>query len=287
MCKDNISLHDRIKRQILLACASLGLQAVEEYRGNGWRADVFVDNNGVKYAFEVQIASQSLQRTLERQDKYRKDGIIGCWLFEKERKRKIEELEALPSFQVINDNEQFLVSLKGRKTLPLDIFVNDFLNGRIKFCRTLKALPIIDINFLRMDCWKCHALNHIYYVAPLHSSCNTIVDHQEELWVSEKLAFNPEIIKKITEYTRTEKGQHICLSSIKNRYSGTMDKSYISFGCRKCDSIFGDFYVQEAIVDSWYGHGIVDKTTIELDSDIDIHEDIPHWCHPGEYKFCE
>lgn len=287
MSEKNISLHDRVKRQVSLVCNDLGLQAKEEFRGADWRADVFVDNKGVKYAFEVQIAQQSLKKTIERQDKYLRDGIIGCWLFERERKRKVEELETLPLFQVIEDNGQFLISLKGRKTLPLDVFINDFLNGQIKFCRTRKALPIIDINFLKMDCWKCHAPNHIYYLAPLHSSCNTIVDHQEELWVSEKLAFNPEIIKKITEYTQTENGQHICLSSIKERYSGTMDMSYMSFGCRKCDSIFGDFYVHEAIIDTWYGDGIADQITIKLDSDIDIHEDIPHWCHPGKHEFCE
>lgn len=287
MCEENISLHDQVKRQILLACNSLGTQAEEEYRGKDWRADVFVDNYGVKYAFEVQTSQQSLKKTLERQDKYLRDGIIGCWLFEKERKRQIAELETLPLFQVIEDNGQFFISLKGRKTLPLDVFVNDFLNGRIKFCHTRKALPIIDINFLKMDCWKCHEPNHIYCIAPLHSSCNTIVDYQEELWVSEKLAFTPEIIKKVTEYSQSAEGRHICLSSVKVRYSGTMDKSYMSFGCRKCDSIFGDFYVQQAIIDSWYGDGVEDKITIKLDADINIHEDIPHWCHPGKHEFCE
>lgn len=44
----------------------------------------------------------------------------------------------------------------------------------------------------------------------------------------------------------------------------------MSFGCRKCDSIFEDFYVQEAIIDTWYDDGIVDQITIELDSDLDI-----------------
>ena len=282
-----ISLHDRIKRRVSLACNLLGGQAQEEYRGSDWRADIFVEYNDVKYAFEIQTSQQSLQRTIERQDKYRRDNIIGCWLFEKERKRKIEELETLPLFQVIDEGEQFFVSLKGRKTLPLEVFVNDFINGRIKFCYTRKALPIIDVNFIEMSCWKCHALNHIYYVAPLHSACNTIVHYQETLWSSEKLAYHPEIVKKVTDYSMSDKGQRIKLAAVKERYSRTVDDSYMSFGCHQCDSIFGDFYVQDAIIDAWDGDGIVDTLTIKLQNDIDILEEIPHWCHPGEYHFCE
>lgn len=270
-----------------MSCNALGHQAKEEYRGVDWRADVFVECNGQKYAFEVQTSQQSLQRTIERQAKFIRDGIIGCWLFEKERKRPVPELETLPLFQAFEDNGQFFVSLKGRKTLSLDIFVNDFLCNRIKFCNTRKALPIIDVRFLEMPCWKCRAMNHIYYIRPLHSACNTTVYHQEAMWSSEKLAFRNDIIDKIKEYTQTEEGKQLSLSSIKERYSNTVGESYMSFGCHKCDSIFGDWYVHEAVIDSWYDADDINTVTIKLDNDIDISEDIPHWCHPGEYDFCD
>lgn len=54
----NISFHDLVKRQILEACNLAGLQAVEEYRGIGWRADVFVIADNRKFAFEVQTTPQ-------------------------------------------------------------------------------------------------------------------------------------------------------------------------------------------------------------------------------------
>ncbi len=38
----DVSFHDQVKRQILQVCNALGLQAKEEYRGYGWRADVLV-----------------------------------------------------------------------------------------------------------------------------------------------------------------------------------------------------------------------------------------------------
>ena len=81
----DVSFHDQVKRQILQVCNALGLQAKEEYRGYGWRADVLVIANDKKFAFEVQITQQTLLRTLERQEKYNKENMIGCWLFRLER----------------------------------------------------------------------------------------------------------------------------------------------------------------------------------------------------------
>ena len=107
------------------------------------------------------------------------------------------------------------------------------------------------------------------------------------MWSSEKLAFRNDIIDKIKEYTQTEEGKQLSLSSIKERYSNTVGESYMSFGCHKCDSIFGDWYVHEAVIDSWYDADDINTVTIKLDNDIDISEDIPHWCHPGEYDFCD
>ena len=77
------------------------------------------------YAFEIQTSTQSLKRTLERQDKYKRDVVVGCWLFEKEPKQS-EELEQLPLFKLNNNNKQLTVSLKDRIELPLDMFFERF-----------------------------------------------------------------------------------------------------------------------------------------------------------------
>jgi competence CoiA-like predicted nuclease len=162
MSDNEISLHDKVKRQILIACNSLGFQAKEEYKGNGWRADVFVLGNDTKYAFEVQITKQSLKKTLERQEKYIKDGIIGCWLFEKEPAKLKNERADLPLFKINNIESQINISLKERKELPLDVFIGDYLQNKIKFCQTLDILPKIEVTFVEMYCWKCGLENHIW-----------------------------------------------------------------------------------------------------------------------------
>ena len=101
------ALHELVQQQILEACDKLGLHAQMEYAGDGWRADVLVLNNGKKYAFEIQITPQSLKKTQERQEKYIKEDIVGCWLFEKEPARQSVELEDLPIFRLIEEGGSF------------------------------------------------------------------------------------------------------------------------------------------------------------------------------------
>jgi hypothetical protein len=278
--------HDRVKIQILSACDALGLQAKEEYRGKDWRADVFVAANGVNYAFEVQTTRQSLNKTLERQEKYQRDGIIGCWLFEKEPTKLEGELQYLPLFKLSHIDGQVHVSLKERKKLPLDIFISDYLQNKIKFCKKLR-LPKAEIRFIKQPCWKCGFEYYIYYVGGFISPCNAEIFEHEAMWGSEKMIFMPEIMVKVNEYVSSAKEKNLNVGTIKERFSKTIDKSYLSFGCPECDSIFGDWFLHEIIMETFYGDGIEDKILIEGNFDKYLEASIPHWCHPGQNKFCE
>src|SRR6266496_19462 len=98
----NIRKHDRIQMEIVSTCQDLGIKAIQEYRGQDWRADVYVPNNDKPFAFEIQLSPQSLKRTLERQSKYFRDGITGCWFFENPVSKLNEERPDLPLFYVEN-----------------------------------------------------------------------------------------------------------------------------------------------------------------------------------------
>ena len=279
--------HEYVQQQIVDICNELGLEEKSEYKGKDWRADVLVKSNGVCYAFEIQTSPQTLKRTRERQEKYIRDSIVGCWLFEKEPARMMLEMEDLPIFKIKCENDNIYVSLKDRKTLSLQTFITDFVNGRIKFCHTLNPLPTMEINFLEMPCWKCGLINHIHYIAPLKSACNTYIHPSESMWSSDKYSFRPEILKKIQDYAKTDKGKYLNLATVKERFSRTMGKSYMSFGCSGCDSIFGDFYIHEMMIDNYGGAMDVDTLKIDVDFDMDLRQEIPHWCHPGEHPFCD
>jgi hypothetical protein len=286
----NITFHDYIKGQIFKACNTLGLQTKEEYKGKDWRADVFAISNNIKYAFEVQIGMQSLNKTIKRQEKYLRDGVVGCWLFKDVPKNLIEERQDLPFFIINQEKEQTNISLKDRKNLPLDVFINDFLQNKIKFCKTAVAKPKqqIEIVFVKMDCWKCGKENHIYYIASdFSSACNSKITYEEAMWDSNRKEYRPEIQEYINNYLNTEKGKQLNIGKIKERFSKTVESSYTSFGCSKCDSIFGDWFVQEAIMEAWYGAGVVDKVNCEIEMELNLRLNIPHWCHPGDSPFCE
>lgn len=285
------SKHQEIQDGILQACNNLGFSAFQEYRGNGWRADVFATNGVDKFAFEVQISPQSLKATLERQRKYIQDGINCCWLFEKKtRSLSEEERPDLPLFIVQPKDQSFTVSLNGRREIALQEFVEVFLQKRIKFCNVArtKVKQLVKLIFFEMKCWKCGEINHVYHVIDeesFRSSCNAVIYTEEmmSLWDSKSAEYMPEIIRLAQGFAKIKK---LRLGQIKRRYSRTVGASYMSFGCYKCDSIFGDFYVKDAALNAVY-----DPSTIRLEGEIELRKSIelplPHWCYPGELPFCD
>jgi hypothetical protein len=106
----------------------------------------------------------------------------------------------------------------------------------------------------------------------------------ESLWDSSNIEYRPEIIELAKKFIESRKDLN--LSQIKNRHSNTVGHSYISFGCYKCDSIFGDFYVMEAKIDVMYQqNNLTFKGEIELKETIELPA-IPHWCFPDNNQFC-
>lgn len=284
------SKHDIIKAEIFAACNDLGFHATQEHKGKGWRADVYAVKDSKRVAFEIQLSPQSLKKTLERQEKYIRDEVIGCWLFERPLSKLSDERPDLPLFYVAQQEDNtFSVSLSGRKDLSLHNFLEQFLCGNIKFCEFARTLPTqrVKLVFYEMPCWKCKAMNHIYYVdTTFYSACHAVIHPDETLWNSDKNEYHPEIIALAREFIKTE-GNHLKLGEIKNRYSKSVEDSYVSFGCYKCDSIFGDWFAMEAQMEAVYDYRQVATVEKEIKLGENIELPIPHWCYPGELPFCD
>ncbi len=286
----DILKHDRIQAEIVSTLRDIGIKAIQEYCGNGWRADVFVPNSGKPIAFEIQLSPQSLRRTIERQSKYIRDGIIGCWLFENPVAKLTEERPDLPVYYVENNKDSnLLVNLGDRRKVDLQIFLVNFISDNIQFRPVVKTKIKQQVNlvFYEMGCWKCHEKNHIYYVdTPFYSSCNSKIRPEEALWESNKMEYRPEIIDLAQKFFEKRKDLNIKLGLIKMRFSHTVGKPYISFGCYKCDSIFGDFHVMEAKIDIEHEpKKLTHQGEIELRENIQMI--IPHWCFPDDKQFCD
>jgi hypothetical protein len=283
--------HRQIKAAIVGACTESGCHTVEEYRGSGWVADVLASVGSKRVAFEVQLSPQSLKRTLGRQEKYVRAGVRGCWLFQRPLSKLLDERPDLPLFYVsAKPDGGFSVSLSGRRDLPLPTFVQEFIGGRIRFCETArtKAEQNVILVLVQMECWKCKATNHVYYVdTGFRSACNAVIEPEEVMWSSERREYRPEIVDAVRRFLQSGPGGHLHLGEIKQRHSKTIGGSYVSFGCYRCDSIFGDWFVQEAKMEAMCGGGGVAtaEASIRLQGEISV--PMPHWCFPGGEAFCD
>lgn len=283
----NPKLHNLIQDKILTVCHDLNIEAKKEYKGKGWRADVFVFNENDPIAFEIQITPQSLNKTLLRQEKYSLAGVRGCWLFEKPIQKRYQERPDLPLFYVENQNEQLFVNLGDRRKISILEFLTHFINDKIQFRNKAicKKNQIVELVFYDYDCWKCKKKNHLYYVNnPFLSACNAKIHAKEALWASNSMEYRHEIIQ---EAKKILSQQNLHLGDIKQRYSKTVGDSYMSFGCYNCDSIFGDFYILDAKLGIMYDDKkIIHKVGVEINEKI-IFNDLPHWCYPENGQFCK
>ena len=285
-----ITKHDRIKMEIVSACHDLGREAIQEYKGNGWRADIYVPNNGRPIAFEIQLSSQSLKKTLHRQFKYVRDGVLGCWLFENPISKLTSERPDLPLFSVEDKKDSTLqVNLGDRKKVDLHTFLENFISNNIQFRHTAKTKTnqLVNLVFYKFECWKCHKINYLYYVdTPFYSSCNAEIQPHEALWESNNMEYRPEIIELAQKFVGSRNDLNLNLGQIKKRYSKTVSDSYISFGCYNCESIFGDFFVMEAKIDIMHRpHELSHQGEIELKEIVEL--PIRHWCFPDNKQFCD
>src|SRR5579859_7279571 len=276
--------HARIKSEISSICKALGFETREEVRGDRWRADVLAIKGAEQIAFEVQISSQTLAKTLERQERYIQSGVKGCWLFQNPVAKHLAERPDLPLFYVSSQDNVYVVSLiDGRKQVLLSEFVKAMLQNDIRFCEftRTKNEQNVKINFFEYECWHCNAANHIFYVEELYcSACNFIIEELETLWEGEKREFRPEILDTVRQFLQTEQGKALRVGEIKPRYSNTVSHAYRSFGCYECDSIFGDWYVMNDTLDARNGYYdlVSFETTVTLPS-VTIMP-LPHWCYP-------
>ena len=113
----------------------------------------------------------------------------------------------------------------------------------------------LTIRFLKENCWKCGYEYYIYYIMPEENKGDIV----------NKLIFNEKVISKVNEWVKANNNR-INIGVIKNRYSNTVGDSYMSFGCPKCDAIYGDFYLLEAIIDTMYEkHFYIDDIKIKIE----------------------
>jgi len=285
--------HLLVKNEILLGCKDAGWEGKPEFKENEWEADVLATNGKHRIVFEVQWSPQSYDKTIERQNKYVKDNIRCCWFFKKPLKEftkwnnNLEANNDIPLFKIFEtEDNEIKVQFYG-EIMTVRHFVKILLEGKIKFSQQKKAIRIqnLAIYFLETTCWKCGTLQHIYFLQDtVKSKCGLEMDFLGSMWDDEDFKYNSQILNAVNNFTKTEEGQQIRMGQIKKRFSKTVGHSYMSFGCFKCDAIFGDWFLNEDIIEAkMYG------TSFELNVEIklpDIVVQQNHWCYCENNDHC-
>ncbi|QDT10684.1 competence protein CoiA [Planctomycetes bacterium K23_9] len=276
--------HLLAKERIILGGHDAGFQVEAEAIGEGWRADVLARKGKVEIAFEVQWSSQTLDETHSRQERYKKDGIRCAWLFRRLPKNS-RPARDLPMFKIdFKDRADPIV--EGQ---PLRKFAKDLLSGRYKFCeRTLVASEQeLIIQILPTVCWKCKQNCHVFRV--VNQAMGLLSTHQEPIaylddGFDEGVDFCKEAVRFIRELRSQKSDIQFFFGEVKNRYSRTKRRSYLSQGCPFCDALFGDHYLHhdgdllstEPILEHKLVVAVLKRPIVEK----------AHWCFSETMQFC-
>ena len=263
---------EQIIESILSVSRNLKLDVDTKCKSEKWSADIVVNYDTYKVAFNICKSPRNIEETYKTM---REERICGCWLL-MPAKNSVFLPNNMPCFKLSEKFDVIQVFLNSEfdddssNVLTLETFIPALIKGNIRFAEKM-MVKYIEVCFFDMECWKCHKENQVYFINRLLSSDGISVPCNSASM--DKLEFNPLIIKSIEQYVNSHPEMGIRMGKIKPRFSKTVGGSYPSFGCAYCDSIFGNHFVQEVMMEMRYYSKELLKTRIEIQDDISIPAD--------------
>ncbi len=287
--------HLKSKIEIIEACKESGWNAIPEYSEENWRADVLATNGTTRIAFEVQWSKQTLEETKFRQERYKNSGVRGCWFFKTAPKEmrdydenNLKASKEIPAFKIFKDTNSNIQAHLNHEQLTLNSLVKKLLNRHLRVCNKTRAKlkQEVEIILFETSCWKCNEPQHLWTVERnLTTVCNQKFHSFHSSWDNEDLDKSPEVYNALKNYLKSEDGKSLRIGELKKRNSKMAQTTYLSHGCYKCDSIFGDFYIMEE--KSYAYHNTKNlRFKVEL-MKTDLIYNKAHWCFSESNEFCE
>lgn len=247
--------------QIAEVCKANGWNFEENVKTEKWKADIVVEYANYKVAFNIGKSPRNIEETHKAM---RGDRVCGCWLLLPAKNNPFINGN-LPCFHLTGTSYVCLgQSYTGDATkLTLSDFTTSIVEGRIRWADKMQV-RYVDVCFVEEECWKCGTENHIYFISRMYSEEGiekSAFDFQME---EDDITFNPLVVKAIQEYIANHLELGLKLGEIKERFSKTRNESYMSFGCFRCNSIFGDHYRNEAIMENMYNQDDLKKIKVDL-----------------------
>lgn len=249
-----------IIRSILSVCNDIGDSVKTKVKTDKWKADIVVDYQNYKVAFNVCKNPRNIEETYTTM---RQERVCGCWLVLPGKLNRFSPSK-YPCFPIEDGSEEAQILLsevwEEKTTLLLSDFISSLIRGRIRYAETAK-IKYVDVRFYKIDCWKCGRTNDAYFVYKTISEDGIEVEGGID-------CFNPSLIKGIRKFIQEHPETNIILGEIKPRYSRTVKESYTSFGCKYCDSLFGNFFINDTFMEVIYSARSLPRALIEINEDV-------------------
>ena len=227
---------------LLEICKNEGWEYKKNYKAEGWSADILISIGDSRFAFSAYSSTKKAEEPLSLMER---DGVKGFGLILSPWDNNILKS---PCF-CLRRLENTIEVTVAKTGLPLASFMKKAMEGKIvRF--TKKKITDVDVIFEQIDCWRCHIPYFIFYVRYLVDEKGVRYDDNEtdfEYCGNDvpNLQFGTEIVELVKRYINEHPEKNILMGEVKERYSNTTKENYMSFGCPKCDGIFGDFYLRD------------------------------------------
>lgn len=251
-----------VRDAIISIAKSKGWQVEKNVSGNGWKADVVITTSTLTFGI---ILYKSTRKAKDDLNAMKAEGISGCGLGCSDKDYKAYNEMPLPLFDVEISDCGVIVKFDSGLTYNLVEFIQSIADSRLK-TQTEIDITKIKVRFCHNTCYKCNKKHFTYYVnGVINEKVPSLINFQNSGTYVGIDCFCPDVIKAVKKYLYEHPEYNYPIGEIKERYSKTCDKSYLSFGCPECDAIVGDFYLSETYIDTIYERDDEDVHVINLE----------------------
>jgi competence protein CoiA len=237
--------HLRLKQMVVEAARANGWTAETEVTGTtpsgeAWRADVLAQRRARTVAVEIQWSSQTNEDLESRQKRYADSNIRCLWIMKHPCPPVSHDF---PTTRVcMAPKHQFIAEVQGsigEQRLAMQDFLSAVFRGRFRFGAPLGFPARVSIRTAPMDCWACGAETEIVTGVVI-----AFGPHECRFSIPD-LTLRPFVFRSIHGHLPKRPS----IGKIKQRYSRTQERRYLSNGCAHCDALIGEFHEFEVVND--------------------------------------
>ena len=153
-----------------------------------------------------------------------------------------------------SEDSSYTTTLCG-KGMSLKELIENIVTDKVSTEDTI-IFDTIKVRFVGCSCYACGNTHFVYMVTGLKCSQKPYIElsnYNDYYKVSELIdEFSPEVLKSVQQFLSNHKEMELPMGEIKERFSRTMNESYMSFGCPHCDAIVGDHYFSDMKMEYMY-----------------------------------